>query len=172
MSFRNLEPARPLNFQLTVSSPLKIYSNLPETGANTFAGEVSGPTVMAGKLLEVRVDGYRIIAPPDIVRRIPVLMPELREGVRAVAVVLTRRLVYTYLLVAVFSVGEWDLASLRFGLQTLPAGGGAAAFNPFQLAQPAPGSDPLVVSFVLFIAAVFLLSCGQMLFTRCGYLLR
>jgi hypothetical protein len=82
--FRNLEPARPLNFQLTVSSPLKIYSNLPETGSNTFAGEVSGPTVMAGKLLEVRVDGYRIIAPPDIVRRIPVLLPGLREGVRAV----------------------------------------------------------------------------------------
>jgi hypothetical protein len=91
------------------------------------------------------------------------------------AVVLTRRLVYTYLLVAVFSVGEWAriyLASLRFGLQTLPAGGGAAAFNPFQLAQPAPGADPLVVSFILFIAAVFLLSCGQMLFTRRGYLLK
>ncbi|MEW6772128.1 MAG: hypothetical protein AB1330_12185 [Bacillota bacterium] len=105
-----------------------------------------------------------------------------REGKRlrleqalAFAVVLTRRLVYTYLLVAVFSVGEWAriyLASLRFGLQTLPAGGGAAAFNPFQLAQPAPGADPLVVSFILFIAAVFLLSCGQMLFTRRGYLLK
>lgn len=82
--FRNLESVRPVSFRLSVSSPLKAYSNLPETGPNTFGGVVSGPTVMAGKLLEARVNGYRIVAPPDVIRAIPALLPELQEGVRVI----------------------------------------------------------------------------------------
>jgi len=39
---------------------------------------------MAGKLLEVRVNGCRIVAPPDVIRTIPALLPELQESVRAI----------------------------------------------------------------------------------------
>jgi len=80
--FLNLELEEPSDFKVWVSSPLKIYSNLPEAGANAFHGTASGPTLLAGKLVEARVNGYRIVAPPDRINRVPVMLAHLRENVK------------------------------------------------------------------------------------------
>jgi len=88
------------------------------------------------------------------------------------AVALTRRLVYTYLLVAVFSLGEGVrvyASSLRVGYSVLSHS--TVSFNPFQTVWPLPGTSPLRVTLILFVAALLLLFLGQLLVNRREYLL-
>ncbi|MBE3594000.1 MAG: hypothetical protein IMX04_02995 [Candidatus Carbobacillus altaicus] len=80
--FLNLELEEPTYFNISVSSPLKIYSNLSETGANAFRGTASGPTLLAGKLVEARVNGFRIVAPPDQINRVPAVLAPLQESIK------------------------------------------------------------------------------------------
>ncbi|MBE3593998.1 MAG: hypothetical protein IMX04_02985 [Candidatus Carbobacillus altaicus] len=88
-------------------------------------------------------------------------------------VALTRRLVFTYMLVAVFSLGEWVRVystSLRVSY-SVPSDR-TVAFNPFQAASPLPGANPLRVALILFIVSLLLLFLGQLFVNRREYLLK
>lgn len=53
----------PVLFQLKINSAKTVYSNLPATGSNTFAGKSTGATLLEGLYDTLTVDGVTVVYP-------------------------------------------------------------------------------------------------------------
>ncbi|MFC4766354.1 ABC transporter permease [Effusibacillus consociatus] len=80
LQYENVEFPYPVNFDVTVvNQHQKLYSNLDQTDFNHFVGRARGITLLKGNLLEEQIGGNKVIAPPDLIKQIPSLLPQIQN---------------------------------------------------------------------------------------------
>ncbi|HBI04617.1 MAG TPA: hypothetical protein DDY49_11380 [Paenibacillaceae bacterium] len=75
-----VELQTPAYFHIKYHKKERIFSNLLNVSENEFKGEAKGVTLMKGNLLEFNEKGMHIVAPPDLITRVPILLPKMKES--------------------------------------------------------------------------------------------
>lgn len=73
------------DYQITIRSSDRVFSNLPEVQRNVFAGKASGVSLLSGTLIENKDGDVTVVRPPDRLRDVAVMISEIQDKINEIA---------------------------------------------------------------------------------------
>lgn len=85
LSYNSIFLDEETDYNITVNSSYKVFSNLPEEKHHVFVGKAKGVSLLSGRLLEKEEQNIKITYPPDRLQNLESFLTNLQESVDQVA---------------------------------------------------------------------------------------